>query len=303
MNFSLVFENTGDLIPFKLTANQQLFEFFVDKINRELRNSFFNKNVLARRVDTQLNELHWAITKTNEVFNDLTGYTFNSKSSMDEYLDQSFLNKTHAEWVQSQFKNVNIDSLRFNSNHFVARLGAQLHEMYPDEIRPERIAPVLEKLGYLYPYERINLSVHELESCFSESNLEFQAVTKWDVFDNPFRDSMISNNDITNFSFSYTYVGRQYYNKFEYFDDNLECNDHYNFETLECAFQLSLRKPQTIPYSKEFIEWADTHNVEHISTQLPIGNIVDLNKKLFDYRKVLYRNSKDNNSASIIIHQ
>ena len=110
---------------------------------------------------------------------------------------------------------------------------------------------------------------------------------------------MVSNNNVTNFSFGYTYVGRQYYNKFEFFDDTLEYPDHYNYEQLEFSFQLNLQKPQTIPYSREATAWANAHNVPLITDQLPVANIVDISKNLFEYRKVLFRNSRDNNRASI----
>jgi hypothetical protein len=113
---------------------------------------------------------------------------------------------------------------------------------------------------------------------------------------------MISNNDVVNFSFGYTYVGRQYYNKFEYFDLDLEFNDHYNYETLEYSFQLNMSKPQTIPYSKDFLEWANVRGVRPITTQIPIANCVDIDKNLFEYRKILYRNSRDNNRARIVLN-
>jgi hypothetical protein len=174
--------------------------------------------------------------------------------------------------------------------------------MYPDEIRQVKIAPVMEKLGYLYPYEEVNMSVHRLESVFNMSNLEFKADQKWNVFDNPFTETMVSNNDIVNFSFGYTYVGRQYYNKFEYFDTELQYDDHYNYESLEFAFQLNLAKPQTIPYSSEFVKWASEHNVKPITTQLPIANLANIDSNLFEYRKILYRNSRDNNRARIVLH-
>jgi hypothetical protein len=157
----------------------------------------------------------------------------------------------------------------------------------------------MEKLGYIYPYEEVNLGVHRLETAFIKHNLEFSADGKWDVFDNPFIDSLVSNNNVTNFSFGYTYVGRQYYSKFEFFDDKLEYPDHYNYEQLEFSFQLNLQKPQTIPYSKEAVAWADTHGVPLITNQLPIANIVGILENLFEYRKVLFRNSRDNNRASI----
>jgi hypothetical protein len=192
--------------------------------------------------------------------------------------------------------------MRFSSHADIALLGNKLHELYPDEIRIIKIAEAMIKLGYIYPYEEVNLSVHRLETCFNKLNLEFSGKSKWEVFDNPFKDSIISNNNVVNFSFGYTYVGRQLYNKFELFDTELKYKDHYNFETLEYSFQLNLNKPQTILFSKEFLAWCREHNIKPITTQIPLANIVDLEKNLFEYRKILYRNSKQNNQASIITH-
>lgn len=302
MKFSLVFENSGDSIPFTVIANEELFKFFVDKSNNESNNLFSNNKKLADTLNCRLTELHWAISKTNEVLYLLTGKSFEQHDTLYNYFDQDFLNKTHAEWVFSQFDIIDIDKMRFSSNHDIARIGNKLHELYPDEIRQIKTAPAMEKLGYIYPYEEVNLGVHRLEQSFFQRNLEFSAKNKWNVFDNPFKETMISNNDVVNFAFAYTFVGRQYYNKFDYFDDELKCRDHYNFETLEYSFQLNLKKPQTIPYSKEFLEWAKKTNAELITTQIPIANIDNLSKNLFEYRKLLYRNSKDNNQAVIILH-
>lgn len=299
MKFSLVFENSGDSIPFTVIVNEKLFEFFVETANTTSQNAFSNNKKLAKVVDQRITELHWAISKTNEVLYNLTGKSFDQHTVLSDYLDQSFLNKTHADWVFSQLDIVDIDKLRFSSDHNVANIGNKLHELYPDEIRKIKTAQAMEKLGYLYPYEDVNMAVHRLESTFNQQNLEFSADAKWQVFDNPFRQSMISNNDVVNFTFGYTYVGRQYYNKFEYFDDELQCKDHYNYETLEYSFQLNLKKPQTIPYSKEFLQWAQEKNVEPIAPQIPIANIDNISKNLFEYRKVLYRNSQAGNKVSI----
>ena len=299
MKFSLVFDNSGDDLPFEVVSNHELFEFFVDQANQKHQNSFANNQTLFAELDKKITHLHWAISKTNEVLYNLTGKSFDQHTDLERYLDQNFLNKTHADWVSSQYSEVDIDALRYSTNLNQARLGNQLHELYPDEIRVVKTAPAMEKLGYIYPYEEVNLGVHRLETAFNKQNLEFSADDKWEVFDNPFIDSIISNNNVTNFSFGYTYVGRQYYNKFEFFDDNLTYSDHFNYEQLEFSFQLNLQKPQTIAHSREAMAWANKHGVPLITDQLPIANIVDISENLFEYRKVLFRNSRDNNRASI----
>ena len=299
MKFSLVFDKSGDCLPFEVVSNHALFEFFVDQANQKQQNSFSNNKTLFNELDKKITHLHWAISKTNEVLYYLIGKSFDQHTDLEKYLNQDFLNKTHCDWVFSQLEEVDIDTLRHSTNSNIAKLGNQLHELHPDEIRVVKTAPATEKLGYIYPYQEINLAVHAIESSFVKRNLEFSSDGKWNVFDNPFQNGIVSNNNITNFSFGYTYVGRQYYNKFEYFDDELQYPDHYNYEKLEFSFQLNLQKPQTIPYSKEATQWAEKYGVPLIADQLPIANIVDISKNLFEYRKILFRNSRDNNQVSI----
>jgi hypothetical protein len=300
MKFSLVFDKSGDTLPFEVKYNHELFEFFVDHTNKQSQNSFTNDQELYKNVDQKITHLHWAISKTNEILYDLIRKSFNQHTDLENYLDQQFLNKLHSDWVFSHNHNINIDDLRFSNIMSQARLGNILHELYSDDIRIVKTAPLVEKLGYIYPFREVNMGVHRLEKSFDQ--LEFKADDKWSVFGNPCLDTMVSNNDVVNFSFGYTYVGRQYYNKFKYFDSKLECSDHYNYETLEFAFQLNLSRPETIPFSKEAMHWANNQNIKLVAEQIPIANIINLESKLFDYRKMLYRNSRDNNRAKIILH-
>ena len=299
MKFSLIFDKSGDTLPFEVKYNHELFEFFVDQTNKQVQNSFSNDQELYKVLDKKMTHLHWSLSKTNEVLYDLVGKSFNQHTDLENYLNQNFLNKIHADWVFSDRYTVNIDKLRFSSRTSQASIGNRLHDIYSDDIRFPKLASVLEKIGYIHPYREVNMGTHRLESSFV--NLEFKADNKWEVFDNPFCDTLISNNDIVNFSFGYTYVGRQYYNKFKYFDTKLECLDHYNYETLEFAFQLNLSMPETIPFSKEAMHWADRQGIKLVAEQLPIANIIGLEDNLFEYRKMLYRNSRDNNRVKIIL--
>jgi hypothetical protein len=300
MKFSLVFDKSGDTLPFEVKYNHELFEFFVDHTNKKLQNSFANDQEIYRDLDKKITHLHWAVSKTNEVLYDLVGTSFQQHTDLENYLDQQFLNKLHSDWVFSHYHDINIDDLRCSTNIPQARLGGMLHEMFPDEIRIVKTAPIMEKLGYIYPFREVNMGIHRLEHSFT--NMEFKADDKWAVFDNPFLDNMISNNDVVNFSFGYTYVGRQYYNKFKHFDSNLDCPDHYNYETLEFAFQLNFSRPETIPFSKESLNWATSQNIKLIAEQIPIANIIDLENNLVEYRKMLYRNSRDNNRVKIVLN-
>jgi len=303
MKFSIVFENSGDEIPFHVVHNQDLISWYVEKANRENSNRFFNNDGLDREIDQRLNDINFAVCKTNEIYWLLCDENFPQNNDLEQYLDQRFLNKQHELWVKSQYKTVDIDALRLSGNADKAKLGAKLHDLYPDDIRHVRMAPVMMKLGYIYPYEEMNMTVHRLEKIFS-NNREYSGINKWaDLgFENPFIESMTSNLDQVNFSFGYTYVGRQYYNKWLNWDTDLECSDHYNYERLEWSFHLNLGRPQTHGWSPEFIQWTKKTNAKPISTQVPIANIINLENNLTTYRKMLYRNAKQQNAATLILN-
>lgn len=297
----MIFDNSQDCIDFDVKYNHDILQFFVDQCDQTSCNSFTDGNVVGDTVEKLLNELETALSLSNSITQDLCNLGFAQRHNRLDYLDQDFLNDQHAVWVNSQKIQIDIDKLRFSDNAKASKLGWRLHDQYPDDIRSVSLAEAMAKLGYIYPYEELNLSVHRLESFFSHK-IEYKSDQKWKVFDNPFQQTMVSNNDVVNFGFGYTYVGRQYYNKWQNFDTALRYPDHYNYETLEFAFQINLARPQTIGYSPEFLEWCSRRQVRPISTQIPIANAVDLDKNLKYYRTILYTNSRQGNRSKIILH-
>lgn len=299
MKFNLVFDNTNDVVPFEVVHNHDMIKWYINQATREGHNSF-DAPTVASHCDQLLNQLHWSLSKTNEVLWLLCGQTLPENHNLLNYLDQEFLNRQHDVWVKSQSLVIDIDQLRHSEDVRQAKLGNMLHCAYPDSTRKIKLAQAMTKLGYIFPYEEVNLTVHRLESFFA-NNIEFKSDAKWQVFDNPYRSGMTSNNDVVNFGFGYTYVGRQYYNKWKYFDTDLACTDHYNYETLEWAFQINLDRPETVAYSPEFLAWCDRHTVPPMTTQIPIANVIDLDQNLHYYRTVLYKNSQQKNKAKLTI--
>ena len=301
MKFSLVFDNSGDQIDFQTIYNEQILEYFINISERKGYNSFTDDGIVRNEVGKLLNEIHFSLSKSNEILYPLYDQLFSEHDDRLDYLDQKILNKQHESWVESQYHVIDIDELRFSTDKEKSRLGNQLHEAYDDDTRKILLAEAMCKLGYIFPYEEVNMTVHRIEKFFN-SNIEFKSQAKWRVFRNIFEEEMISNNNFVNFSFGYTYVGRQYYDKWISFDTELEFKDHYNYEHLEWAFQINLGRPQTIPYSPEFIEWCKRKNVLPISEQIPVGNVIDLEKHLHYYRVMLYKNSRNGNRAKLIIN-
>ena len=212
MKFSLVFDKSGDQIDFQTVYNEEIIEYFVSSAEENGFNSFSDDGMISSQVGSLLNDIHHSLSKTNEILYLLYGKNFPEYDNRLDYLNQKTLNKQHELWVISQRHIIDIDELRFSTDKNKSRLGDRLHELYPDDIRHVTLAEAITKLGYIFPYEEVNLTVHRLELFFAK-NIEFKSLAKWKVFENLFKNQMISNNDVVNFSFGYTYVGRQYYNK------------------------------------------------------------------------------------------
>lgn len=299
MKLQLSFETSGDVLEYDVIHNHELLEYFVEQCNTSGNNKFFEAESRSSLISTNLAKLHWAIVKSNEVLPHVIGKKFDQKEELCDYFDQEFLNALHSEWVFSHYNTVDIDAMRQSSNSSVASIGSRLHEIYPDEIRYPDVAPALEKLGYLFPFQSVNSSIHDLESSFKR--IEMSSRDKWKVFDNPFFETMYSANDITNFQLQYTYVGRQNHDKFLNFDDKLHNQDFYNYEQLEYSFHLNLDRPQTIPFSQEFNTWAEERGVRKITDNLPIANLPNITERLQEYRTIMYNNFKDGNAASLYI--
>jgi len=297
MKFQLVFEKSGDSIPFVTVYNQDLLEHFVNHVDSVSKNKFSEYN-LVPRAKKAIEDIKKNFEKTNEILPTLIDQEFKLPDSEDGYFDQDFLNRSHWHWVKTQKIDLNIDHMRFSKNKDLAEIGARLHDMYPDEIRDIKLAEAMKKLGYINFYEEVNMSVHRAERIFDE--LEFTADNRYDDFQNPFVSSMTSNMGRTNFYFGYTYVGRQTYDKFINYDTDLKYDDHYNYEDLELTFHLSLNKPQTIPFTEEFISWCNGHNIKPVN-RVPIGNIVGLEENLLKFRTILCRNLSANNHANIYL--
>lgn len=296
MNFSLVFHGSNDSIPFEVFENQTLFEFFLDALDTTGKNCFFTNQLLSQLLDSKLTRISQCLSTVNPVLSALADRNFTIPTN---YFDQKWLSLTHADWVTTQDVVVDIDKLRFSNDVETAKIGQILHNLYPDEIRKIRLAEACANLNIINQYEDINIMIHHIENAFETRNMEFASDGRYDIINNPYKDSIVTDNGHSNFSFAYTYLGRQLYDRFTTFEDKLELQDHFNFEKLEYTFNLNLQKPERIPFSSEFLSWCKDRNVRPMGMCVPIANIVDLDNNLLEYRTILYNNIKQNNAASL----
>lgn len=296
MNFSIVFKNTGDFIPF-VSVNTPVLEYFVDQLKQNNLNEF----VLIDSHRTRIAQLELKITNAQSVIEKVNSWLHDlidcqiGPYDFEDYFDQNILNKVHADWVNSQQITYDIDKKRKQFNY--QGLAEQIHNMYPDSIRFPKLGDVLLKLDYRTLYNLVNESCHNIEDSFNN----FLFITKnsnWNEFKNPFDHSLLTN-DIANLRISFAHLGRCLYNKFQHFDMHLEYKDENTFNQLLNFVTLGFSQPQTIPLSKEYINWCNQHNKFPSGEHLNIGNIPDLAEKIKDYRLIVYRNTKQNNQFFI----
>jgi len=291
MKFSLVFENSGDTIPFS-SVNDAVVEYYVTVINQQNINRFSPFGDQFDKIKTCITELDKIILDTNDWIVDVLDKSIN-RCAEEEYLDQRFLNQLHADWVQSQTHIYDIDQ----KLQLPGDLARHIHDMYPDDIRKVGLGDLLSKLGKSFSYGQINKCLHAVESSFDSIKFKISDLD-WFQVDNPFEKSVLSDN-ICNLSLNFHHLGRTLQNKFLNFDDNLEFNDENSYNELLGFVELSLVRPRTISISKEYITWCHARGREPIGDRLNLGNIPDLDSKLHNYRVIVYRNLRENNDFSV----
>jgi hypothetical protein len=298
MNFSIVFDKTGDSIPFKTTNTQtaEVLCYYVNYLDSKNLNKF-SSNV-GIKIKLSIEKLHSSITECNAFIYELLD-SYIDTHELEGYLNQTVLNKLHADWVNSQFIEYNIIEKRKQYNY--SAQSELIHNMYSDEIPVAVVGDIVNKLGLTGKYNQINLDVHNLERLFS--TLKFNVTNhSWVEFNNPFEKNIL-NNDISNFSLSFNHLGRTLYNKFMYHDYDLEYNDENSYNQLLGFVDIALLAPQTIPLSIEYVAWCKQHNKVPSGDKLNIGNIPDLTERLTEYRIMVYQNTLQSNCFSIQLNK
>ena len=88
-------------------------------------------------------------------------------------------------------------------------------------------------------------------------------------------------------------LGRSSWEKYRNWDNNITDNDTNNFTMLSGLIELNLEKPIKRDPPKEYVNWCQTYNVPVVGKSISLGNIVDLECRLTDIRKLLVRNNNE----------
>jgi hypothetical protein len=295
MKFSLVFENSGDSLPFE-SVNCEVLSFYVNQLNQQGLNKFSAKNQnLGKTILSKIEQFRTCIIEVNEWLYDLADMNIGVYDA-EEYLDQDILNQIHADWVNSQSLIYNIQEKRKQFNF--SGIAEQVHDRFPDDIQTPPLSTVIDRIGKSEIYRSLNEPhIHKLESSFD--SIRYQVSNTWTIIaDNLFSKNILTNN-IANLSITFNHLGRTLYNKYTNFDINLKYDDENSYDQLLGFVTLSLVPPQTIPLSIEYVDWCKLHNKVPSGNYLNIGNIPNLYENLTKYRKIIFHNLLSNNTFSI----
>lgn len=295
MSISIIFDRTGDAITFA-DVNPDIAEYYVDHLNQTNSNSFkaISSAVPIRAQAGNLNNL---ITHLNSVV-----YKFNNKKfvlpQVEDCLDQSVLNRLHAEWALFLYDTYDIRQHQTSQDIETAGIANKLFDMYPDEEPTPSIGDVLRKLNLMDYYESLNKAIHQMESLLFKP-MTFDVQKPIDIVNN-FPKSRITN-DQFNLRIAFVHLGRTLYNKYETFDNDLMYQDENNYEQLLSQVEVILQKPQTIELSNDYVGWCKRLGKEPSGQYLNIGRLDDIDQKLDQYRLLFYRNSLAGNNFSLDI--
>ena len=298
MNFQIVFDNSGDSLPF-CAINPEVLEYYVSQLDGRGLNKFHDRTSMAgKNIAQKITTLHNSIVEVNQWAAELMDKKINECDTVD-YLNQYNLNKIHDEYVWTK-RNLKYDIDQKRKNHSFKGYAETLHNMYPDDVRFPKITDVLAKLGKSDLYTSVNLNLHQVERSFNLLRFGLRD-TSWVEFKNPFSSNILTNN-ICNIRLGFHHVGRTLHDKYCNFDLKLEFGDENSFDELVDIVEISLVPPQTIPLSQEYTNWCQLHHKVPSGKYLNIGNIPDLEEKLHNYRIVVFRNLLVNNSFTIHIN-
>ena len=295
MNISIVFDNTCDVVSFSL-VNPDIAVYYVEWLESINKNSFsfsFDNDQFTRLIIL----LDTSIKDNNKIIQLLNSKPLKTYSEL-EYLDQDNLNRLHVAYANLHHQIYDIRLSQQSNNIEIATMANKILEKFSDNELTPSMSTVLEKLNLVDSYVNINTCIHKFEESIQQ--LPFKT-NSWIQTDNIFSKSRLTNN-INNLQIRFYHLGRTLYNKFETFDDKLEHCDENSFNELIGHVQVNLVKPQTIPLSIEYIDWCVHRNKIPSGMHLNLGNLLDIDSKLTDYRQIFYRNIKNKNTFSLQIN-
>jgi len=261
MNLQLVFENTGDYIDL-IDTNQELVNYYVDSVNKTNTNKFTIDNT---KLLDNIKYLQECLADVDSFFvTKLKNTTFSKFLNIDLY-NQNILNNLHMVWVKLLIEYKHIPTL-------LSKTDSKLLKKFND----------------------INNTIHYLETInFKFKN--FDTYRMW--FCNNIFGNKIINFNRYNVSIKFNNLGRNTYNKWEIYDQNVLDSDTNDFSLLSGELLLKTTRPYTQEAPKEYNEWCKANSLPVIGDTVGLGNF---KQSVEQVQSILHRNIKLESNSIII---
>ena len=249
----LTWQTSGDSLDIEVTS-EHLVHHWIDALPS---NKFIPKedNLPYKAVD----RLHESIDKINKLF--IEKFDIHTFDYEEILLDQSFLNKVHRDWADVQ-------------------------------IQHSSLVLLLEKMGeeWLQLFYDINLSFHDIEH---ECHIKYVQEDSNTLFTHQI-EGLTNMEDYLRHGKSQIYLeywslGRDDYNAWQHGDTDALIS---NFGKLPFAFDITLQRPYTSEYPREYVDWMNKQGKKPIGSYLPIGNFKGYRNSVGDLYSIFFRNSK-----------
>jgi hypothetical protein len=247
----LVWLSSGDEIEI-VPANQELCEYYIHAIAPYNRFVCMESSIDHAKIDY----LKWALEDINAF---LTRYKIAPAFVVGNAFDQNWLNELHRAWVKFHLATPKIIQL--------------LRAKEPDLINR---------------FRGINKTLHGIEQMFVQvwANIDNGEVHK---VPNPFVNAL--GHDMANVQVVFNDLGRNTFNKWLYFDNNLDPDDTNDYNNMPVEIEINLNRPINYTAPSAYVDWCKQQGLDTPPGRwLNLGNIRDLEFRLEDYRNILMRN-------------
>jgi hypothetical protein len=247
----LIWLSSGDEIEVT-PSNQELAEYYVDAI-APYNNFVCTESGIEAEKATRL---IWALEDVNRF---VTEHKIAPAFAMGDPYDQQYLNELHRAWVKFHLSTPKIIQL--------------LRVKQPDLINQ---------------FRGVNQTLHSIEQMFHQV---WASIDNGEVHQvpNPFANALT--HDIANVQIVFNDLGRNTFNKWLYFDNNLDPVDTNDFVSLPVEIEINLKRPINYTAPSHYVDWCKQQGLDQPPGRwLNLGNIRDLESKLEHYRHVITRN-------------
>lgn len=247
----LVWVKSGDEIKFSPTC-PDLLTYYVDVLDSTNANNF-KLDTTKFSVD-HISGFTKVVKSIESISNKIP---FEIDNWHGDAFNQDYLNLLHKQWVQT--------GIKYPSMPLLLRKMSNLDKDYRE------INTLLHQIesSFVYNFKNYDQDQYQIENIFGPSVLGF---------------------DQANIAIGFDNLGRSSWEKFCNFDENADDTDTNNFNKLSGVIHFNLNRPLSAGPPVEYVDWCKAHNVPVVGKQLNLGNIVDLELKLTDLRKIVVRN-------------